>query len=179
MQISDAQRDVRTAYLGGFAGQLASSLIWFASAATATWFSHKLAAEILILGGVFIFPLTQLVLRLMGRPVSLPGSHPMNALGMQCAFIFPLLLPLVFAATTARHSWFYPAVMIALGAHYLPFIFLYGMIEFGALALALVAAGVFIGMRLPHTFTLGAWLTAVLLLAFAFIGRHTAASSRH
>jgi len=53
----------------------------------------------------------------------------MNALAMQVAFVLPLSLPLVFAATAYRQNWFYPAFMIALGSHYLPFIFLYGKVD--------------------------------------------------
>src|SRR5580704_10510253 len=127
MDISDAQRDVRTIFLGGFAGQLVSGLIWLASAALAAWRSPKSAIIALVVGGFFIFPLTQLLLRLMGRRASLPKGHPMNALGMQVAFMLPLNLPLVAAATAHRLNWFYPALMIALGTHYFPFIFLYGM----------------------------------------------------
>jgi hypothetical protein len=89
---------------------------------------------VLVVVGIFIFPMTQLLLRLIARPVSLPKGHPMNALAMQVAFVLPLSLPLVFAATAYRETWFYPAFMIALGAHYLPFIFLYGMWQFGVLA---------------------------------------------
>jgi hypothetical protein len=79
---------------------------------------------VLVVGGIFIFPMTQLLLRLIARPVSLPKGHPMNALAMQVAFVLPLSLPLVFAATAYRETWFFPAFMIAVGAHYLPFIFL-------------------------------------------------------
>ena len=73
----------------------------------------------------------------------------MNALAMQVAFVLPLSLPLVFAATAYRQNWFYPAFMIALGSHYLPFIFLYGMWQFGVLAALLIGSGLAIGMYLP------------------------------
>ena len=63
MDISDAQRDVRTVFLGVFAGELASSAVWFLSAALAVWRSPKTAMAALVFGGVFIFPLTQLLLR--------------------------------------------------------------------------------------------------------------------
>src|SRR5277367_884006 len=138
LTIIDAQRDVRTVFLGGFAGQLISSLVWFLSAAVATWHSSGAAMAVLVVGGFFIFPLTQLLLRLMGRPASLPKGHPMNALGMQVAFVLPFNLPLVFAATACRQDLFYPAFMVALGSHYLPFIFMYGMWQFGALAALLI-----------------------------------------
>jgi hypothetical protein len=72
VNISDAQRDVRNVFLGGFPGQLVSSLVWLVSAVLATWQSPKSAIIALVAGGFFIFPLTQLLLRLMGRPASLP-----------------------------------------------------------------------------------------------------------
>ena len=177
MEIVDAQRDVRRVFLGGFAGQLVSSAVWFSSAATATWRSPRTAMAVLVLGGIFIFPLTQLLLRLMGRPASLPKGHPMNALAMQVAFTLPLTLPLIFAATAYRQNWFYPAFMIALGSHYLPFIFLYGMWQFGVLAALLIGSGLLVGMYIPSVFSLGAWLAAVVLLAFAFVGKAAASLS--
>jgi hypothetical protein len=127
--------------------------------------------EVLVVAGILIFPMTQLLLRLMARPVSLPKGHPMNGLGMQVAFVLPLSLPLIFAATAYREVWFYPAFMIALGAHYLPFIFLYGMWQFGVLAALLVCSGLIFGLYLPPIFSLGGWATALMLLVFAFVGR--------
>lgn len=176
MTITDAQRDVRTVFLGGFAGQIVSSGVWFLSAATATWRSPRAAIVVLFVAGIFIFPLTQLLLRLMAQQASLPKGHPMNALAMQVAFVLPLSLPLVFATTAYRQNWFYPAFMIALGAHYLPFIFLYGMWQFGILAAFLIGSGLAIGLYLPSVFSLGAWLTAGMLLVFAFVGRSVALS---
>ena len=174
MTITDAKRDVRTVFQGGFAGQLVSSAVWFLSAALAEWRSPKTAMEVLVVAGIFIFPMTRLVLHAMGRPSSLPKGHPMNALAMQVAFVLPLTLPLVFAATAYRQNWFYPAFMIALGAHYLPFIFLYGMWQFGVLAALLLGSGFLIGMYVPSVFSLGGWLTAVVLLVFAIVGRGVA-----
>jgi hypothetical protein len=174
MEIAQAQRDVRTTFVGGFTGQLVSSVVWFLSAIGTTWVSFKAGALIWVVGGFFIFPLTLLLLRLMGRPAGLPKGHPMNALGMQVAFVLPLMLPVVYAATLYRHGWFYPALMIALGAHYLPFIFMYGMKQFGALAAVLIGLGVVLGMRVPNMPNAGAWATAVLLLVFAFVGRQVA-----
>jgi hypothetical protein len=61
--------------------------------------------------------------------------------------------------------------MIVLGAHYLPFVFLYGMRLFAALAALLVTAGLYLGTRMPEPFALGGWLTGMTLLIFAFLGR--------
>ncbi len=100
----------------------------------------------------------------------------MNSLAMQVAFTLPLSFPLIYAATATHLRWFYPAFMIAVGAHYLPFIFLYGMWQFGVLSAFLVGSGVVIAVFLPTSFSLGAWVTAIALLLFAFLGRHVALS---
>jgi hypothetical protein len=170
MEIHAAQQDVRRVFLGGFAGQLVSATVWLASAAFATWGSRRAAAAVLFFGGMLIFPLTQATLRLMRRPASLPSGHPMNALAMQVAFVLPLCLPLVYAASVHHAVWFYPAFMVVVGAHYLPFIFLYGMPHFGVLSAILVTAGILIGLYLPQPFSLGAWLTAAVLALFAVLG---------
>jgi hypothetical protein len=176
MEITAAQRDVRQTFMGGFAGQLVSATIWAASAAACTWHSFLSGELTLLLGGCLIFPLTQLLLRSMGHAYALPKGHPMNALGMQVAFTLPLTFPLVLAIASFHPAWFYPALMITVGAHYLPFIFMYGMGQFGALSAALIASGIAIAMYRPTPTSLGAWLTAAILLTFAFIGRSAARS---
>jgi hypothetical protein len=167
MDIREAQRDVQATFLRGTVGQTVSGLIWLVSAALGTWVSERSAILVLVLVGALVFPLTQLALRLLGRPAGLPKGHPMNALAMQAAFILPLTLPVIGAAAMANINWFYPAFMLVLGTHYLPFMFLYGMWEFGILAALLIGGGVAIGMTFPDNFTTGGWLTGIVLLAFA------------
>ncbi len=169
MTVADAQREVRTVYLGGFPGQIVSGLLWLGSAALGTWSSPRQAILLLVIGGVFIFPLTMLMLRLMGRRATLSSGNPLNGLAMQVAFTVPMSLPLVGAATLHHLTWFYPALMIVVGAHYLPFMFLYGMWTFAPLCALLVAGGFVIGTS-AQPFTLGGWVTGALLLVFAVLG---------
>jgi hypothetical protein len=171
MNIKDAQYDVRQTYRGGFVGQLVSSALWSGSAVAATWSTVRLAILILVVGGFFIFPVTTLVLRLTRGRASLEPGHPMNGLAMQVAFTLPLTLPLVGAAALYRLEWFYPAFMIALGAHYLPFMFLYGMRLFGGLSAALIGVGISLALWGPASFPLGAWVTAGILAIAALLGR--------
>src|ERR1039458_10622897 len=70
MLVADAQRHVRTVFIGGFWGQLVSSIIWLASAALATWWTPRAAISTLVFGGFFIFPAIVLLLRLTGGPRS-------------------------------------------------------------------------------------------------------------
>ena len=168
MEIKSAQQDVQSTFLRGSVGQVVSGVIRLVSASLGTWVNERYAIFVLVLVGIFIFPLTQLILRLLGRPAGLPKGHPMNQLATQVAFIAPLSLPVVGAAALYNINWFYPAFMLVLGTHYMPFIFLYGMWEFGLLSALLIGGGVIIGMLLPHTFMTGGWFTGVVLLLFAF-----------
>ena len=79
---------------------------------------------------------------------------------------------LVGAATLYRMEWFFPAAMIVVGSHYLPFITLYGMKLFGILAGLLVVSGAMLALYGPQIFSLGGWFTGVVLIMFAFAGRH-------
>ncbi len=176
MTIEEAQRDVRQKYVGGFFGQLVSGVLWCISAAAASWGTQQNAIVILIVGGFFIFPLTVLLLRLSGRSSKLAPENTMGQLAMQAAFVLPLSLPLVGAAALYRIDWFYPAFMIALGVHYIPFWFLYGMRMFAFLASFLITAGLLLGLYWPAPFSVGAWFTACVLLIFACIGGWTVRS---
>jgi hypothetical protein len=79
---------------------------------------------------------------------------------------------LVGAATLYQENWFFPAAMVVIGAHYLPFITLYGMKMFGVLAAVLVLSGTGLALYGPHIFSLGGWFKAIILITFAFSGRH-------
>jgi hypothetical protein len=64
--------------------------------------------------------------------------------------------------------------MVILGAHYLPFVFLYGMRVFAVLAALLVSGGIVLALYVPSSFATGAWVTSGLLLVFAAAGRSIA-----
>lgn len=174
MSIAEAQGDVRRLYRGGFYGQLVSAAVWLSAAAVGQWVSTESAVVVLFLGGTLIFPLTWLVTRLTGRPASLPSGHPMAALAMQIAFTVPIGLVVVLAMLSGRGELFFPASMVIVGAHYLPFVFLYGMRMFAYLAAALVVPGLvfLVWVRVP--FALSGWVSSAVLVVFAFLLRGAA-----
>lgn len=112
-----------------------------------------------------------MVLRLSGHRAKLHPDNPMNQLAVQVAITLPLTLPLVGAATLYRLEWFFPSFMIVLGAHYLPFTFLYGMPIFAGLCAVLVGGGLTLGMWPPGSFALGGWVTGVVLVVAGVAGR--------
>ena len=75
MRIADAQREMRARYVGGFYGQLVSGLLWLLSAALAVWSGPRAAIVTLVVGGMFIFPATELLLRAAGARTPAP-THP-------------------------------------------------------------------------------------------------------
>lgn len=178
MDIRSAQQDMQTVFLRGSVGQAVSGTIWLVSAALGTWGSERYGILVLVLAGTFIFPLTQLTLRLMGRKAGLPRDHPLNMLAMQIAFIVPLSLPLIGAASLYNINWFYPAFMLVVGTHYMPFVFLYGMWEFAVLSAMLIFGSVAFGLWFSSTFALAGWFTAVLLILFAILVQITPRFSR-
>ncbi|MGH9575709.1 MAG: DUF7010 family protein [Candidatus Acidiferrales bacterium] len=170
MDIRDAQREIRTGAIGGFWGQLLYSALYFASAAVGTWVTPKASILTAVIGAFFVFPLMQVMLRLEGRqPMS--KKNPFYWLCMQIAFVLPFSMLLLWPVGLYRLNWFFPALMILVGAHYLPFATSYGMRMFLFLAGILIAEGYVIAVYFSASFSLGAWVTGVTLFVFAWIGR--------
>lgn len=167
MNIKDCQREMRYAFIGGFAGQLVSGVIWLVAAAIATWIRPPAGMATLFFGSMFIFPLTQLLVRLMGRPAKVSSENSLWNLGSQIAFTVPINFLVVGAATLYRETWFFPAALIVVGSHYLPFITLYGLKEYGLLAALMVVSGIMIGLYAPPLFSLAGWVGGILMAGFA------------
>jgi uncharacterized protein DUF7010 len=180
MLISDAQMEMRRVYLGGLIGNIIAAVLWLSSAGVAAWYSKNAAIALLVGGGFFIYPILSLVLRLLGKPSAVSSTNPFRFLAMQVAFVLPLSMPLVAPVVAYRATWFYPAMMVLVGAHYLPFATLYGMRSFLVLAALLIASGMAIALYVPGNFSLGGWVAGVLLLIFGVVGyvemRHSRAS---
>ena len=173
MTISDAQLEIRTRFVGGFYGQFVAGTLWLVSAGLAVSHGPRASIIMLVVGGFLIFPGTELLIRTIGERVPISAANALRSLGMQIAFILPLSMPLLLPVGLYRLNWFYPAMMILLGAHYLPFVFLYGMRMFAVLAALLVGGGTLIAMYFSASFSIGAWYTGAILLVFAELGRRT------
>ncbi len=51
MTVEEAQREVRSVFMGGLVGQLVSGALWLLSAATGTWVSPGPGIAVLCVGG--------------------------------------------------------------------------------------------------------------------------------
>lgn len=165
MTVAAAQRDVRESHLCGAPGMLVSGLLWLGSGVVALLVSPRTAMLVISLGGMFIYPVGMALTRLLGRSALLARANPFGALARESAFIIPLCLPLVFAAAVAHVEWFFPALMVLVGAHYLPFVTLYGMRLYYLLGLALIVVGLLLGLG-RASFEAGAFAGGLIELAF-------------
>lgn len=169
MRIQEAQREFRSVYLGGAVGQFVTGAVWLLSAAFSTWVGRGVGIVALFVGGVFIFPITQLALRLLGRNQTVSPQNPFNQYFLHGVIAMGATYPLVYAATLYRTSWFYPAFMLVTGAHYMAFIMFYGRNHFGVLAGILIVGGIALAMLLPDVFIAGGWLTGAVLIGYALV----------
>lgn len=169
MDIEAAQAEVRRVYAGGFPGLLISGLVWFVSAALGSWWSWSAAMWALVIGGAFIFICLEVFLRFIGHNPALSPQNPLNPLTFQLVALLPILLPLIVAAFTSRADWLYPAFMLALGAHFLPFMFLFGLWQFGALGMLMAFSGLVFGMAGEESFVVAGRYGAAVQLLFAFL----------
>jgi hypothetical protein len=136
----------------------------------AVFVSSSAAIAALVFGGFLIFPITELMAR-FNRAPALSKTNELKWLGMQVAFVLPVSMLLLFPVVHYSVYLFYPAMMVLLGAHYIPFVFLYGMRVYAGLAALLVCGGMFIPQYSRQQFSIGAWFTATVLLLFALLAR--------
>jgi hypothetical protein len=150
---------------------MVSGAIWALAAGLGAWVAPIYGMAALFFISMLLFPLTQAVLRLLGRPARLSPGNTLGQLATQIAFTVPAGFIVVAAATLYNPNWFFPAAMVIVGAHYLPFVFLYGMPHFAVLAVLLIAGGALLGRYGPDSFALGGWISAAVFVIFAFVGR--------
>jgi hypothetical protein len=168
MNIADAQRDMRFAYLGGAPGLLASSAVWFIAGLVALANSPRNAILALFIGGMFIHPVAVMLSKALGRPGTHTRGNPLGRLALEGTFLLLLGLPLAYAVALSRVEWFFPAMLLVIGGRYLTFSTLYGLRLYWACGALLVAAGFALAWaKAPLVF--GAFTGAAIELAFAAV----------
>lgn len=169
VEIEEAQDEVRAVYRGGYAGPAVSAVVWGVANAVFLWVSPAAGIAALFIGGMLIFPLSSLILRITAGPYRLPKGHPSAALATQSALTVPLGLLVAIALGILEPLLFFPASLIIVGAHYLTFISLYGMRSYGVLAGVLVAVGAIAMFLLPQLGNVSGWIGAGVFVVFSVL----------
>jgi hypothetical protein len=121
-----AQTEMRFAYLGGGAGMLVSAFMWLAAGLTAAFHSPRTAVWVLLAGGVFIHPLSILLLRALKRPGRHDGANPLGRLAIETTAWMILGMLVCLGVALLRQDLFFPAMLLIIGGRYLTFATLYG-----------------------------------------------------
>lgn len=141
MRIADAQRDMRQAYYGGATGLFTSGTVWLGAGLVAVLVSPRASVYTLFFGGMLIFPVSVVLDKLLGRS----GKHlPENALGTAAGegtVIFILAIIIAVALSFYQIEWFYPAMLLLIGARYLTFQTFFGMRSYWFCGIVLIASG--------------------------------------
>jgi hypothetical protein len=141
--IAEAQQDNRRAFVGGGPGAFISGMLWLTSAAVLKQRGVGSAFAFLFFGGMLIFPLSQLVSRLLFKrsPASKNNQLGRVALESTIAMIGGLFAAWLFLPS--RPAYVFPLAAIAIGTHYAAFRTVYGDTLFWVLAGLITAVGVF------------------------------------
>ena len=169
VDVARAQSEVRTAYRSGSVGQIYSGIVGLASAAAWALSTPTVGIVTLLVGGFFIYPVTSAVSRLFGGAGRIDRGNPLSELGVTAPIVGPLCMPIAGAAALHDINWFYPAFMIVMGAHYLPFSTLYGMRSFIWLGAGMWITGIAVGWWMPESSVMAAGVTGAALVGFGLV----------
>lgn len=135
--IRQAQNDMCQAYANGSVGIIASGFIWLLSAFVVFEYSAKQGIWTLFIGGMFIFPLSILLSKIVGLSGNYAKGNPLGRLAMEGTIFMLFCLPLAFALSLQHTEWFFQAMLLIIGGRYFTFATIYGNRLFWILGAAL------------------------------------------
>ena len=141
MTISDAQRDLRRAYVGGGTGVFVSGLVWLTAALVEQAQGIERAFVVLFFAGMLIFPLATLLSRFVFRREKESPDNPLGLVALEStiAMLGGLLAAWLFLQF--RPDYVFPLAAIAVGTHYFVFKTIYGDRLFWLLGALITAVG--------------------------------------
>lgn len=125
--INQAQTDMCRGYANGSVGIIVSGLVWLTSAIVSSQFSDKKAIWTLLIGGMFIFPLSVVLAKVSGISGNHSKGNPLGNLAMEGTIFMLMCLPLAFGLSSLHVEWFFQAMLMIIGGRYLTFASIYGI----------------------------------------------------
>lgn len=165
----DFATELRRTYLGAAPHTLFAAAVWLAGGVVGEVFSTGLGILIFIVSASFTFPVGELIRKMMKVPNVMSNENDLGKMFMLSAFGIPLCYPIIYLVCKSNINYFFPAFSILIGAHYLIFIYGYGMISFGLLSILLVVQGTVSAVFYTDQFALSAYITSIILFLFGVI----------
>jgi hypothetical protein len=138
--VAAAQADIRASEINGGVGVLVSGLVWLGAGAVAYLASFETALATLFFGGMAIYPVSTLLCRVLRAPAVARGN-PMVPLALQSTVGLLAGFLLAWVIAQFEPAWFFPAMLVVIGARYFVFSTIYGSRTFIALGGVLTALG--------------------------------------
>ena len=123
----EAQTDMRTGYTNGSVGIIVSGVVWLISAIICYQFSAKQAVWSLLIGGMFIHPLSMLVSKVLGLKDAHTKGNPLANLAMEGTVFMLMCMPIALGLSLQHTEWFFQGMLLIIGGRYLTFASIYGM----------------------------------------------------
>ena len=141
MTITDAQADLRRAYVGGGPGAVISGLLWLAAAWIEANHGVRTAFIALFLGGMLIYPLGLAASRLLFRRASEAKDNPMGPVALESTIAMIGCLLAAWLILPFKPEFVFPIAAVAVGTHYFVFKTAYGDRTYWLLAALITAVG--------------------------------------
>ena len=138
--VAQAQADMSIGYGDGAVGILVSGFVWLMSSIVAYQFSDKQAVWTLLIGGMFIYPLSVLLAKTMKIKGEHTKGNPLGNLAMEGTIFMLMLLPIAFGLSLQHTAWFFQGMLLIIGGRYLTFASIYGNRVYWILGAALGSA---------------------------------------
>ncbi|HEY0954854.1 MAG TPA: hypothetical protein VGE36_08870 [Roseateles sp.] len=135
--LAQAQADMRQAYWHGAFGVLSSALVWAVAAGVAAFAKPQQAVWTLLIGGMFIFPISMVMAKLAGRTGMHERTNPLGRLAMLSTVGLLVGCALALGVATQKLEWFFPTMLLVIGLRI-----------YQACGLALAVAGLVLGLVL-------------------------------
>ncbi len=168
MLFDQAQQDMSQAYADGGTGILTSGIVWAIAAGVSFYYSPMAGMASLFFGGMLIFPLAVLLAKGMGCKGSHQKHNPLGKLAIETTVLLFVGLFTAFCVAQIHLNWFFPIILMVIGARYLLFQTIYGVKTYWLLGGLLIATGAASLMFVDH-FSASAFIGAIIELIFAVV----------
>ncbi|WP_099769085.1 DUF7010 family protein [Chryseobacterium sp. 52] len=138
--LQDAQSDMKEGYGYGSIGVFVSGTVWLFSSWAVNFYTVQKGIWVLMIGGVFIFPLATLIGKLIGIKGKHHKNNPLGKLAMEGTLWMIMCIPLAYGLSLNKAEWFFQGMLLIIAGRYLTFASIYGMRIYWILGMALGAA---------------------------------------
>ncbi|MET3120124.1 hypothetical protein AAKU64_004372 [Undibacterium sp. GrIS 1.8] len=164
----EQQQEMRHAHYDGAPGVLVSGLVWIAATLVCYQFGIDKAVWTLLIGGVFIYPISLVVTKAIGRPAKTSKDNALNQLGMASTIWLILCCAMAYGLFLLKPALFFPAMMATIGSRYLIFASIYGRSIFWVMGVSLIVAANLV-LFAAVTPVIAAGLGGLIEVLFAFL----------